>query len=120
MSNGASFMRHIVSILAFALATANLNAADLRLLPEKITLHGSEGRQQLYLVTVRDERVSASVSADEFELKSSDPAVVEIRDGVARALSNGDAVITARMSDGREATTAYAPQRASLYSISWS
>jgi len=74
--------------------------ADIKVLPPEFTLHGSEALQQLSVVSLRDDRVSASV---EVELTSSDPGVVSIEDGVAIAVSDGEAKVTAEQEDGATA-----------------
>ncbi|TWT74750.1 DUF1549 and DUF1553 domain-containing protein [Allorhodopirellula solitaria] len=79
-------------------------AEEVRLLPEAFLLSGSESQQQLSTVTVRENQISAIVPSDQVQLESDAPEIVEIRGGVAHAVSSGNATITARLSAGRTAT----------------
>jgi hypothetical protein len=98
-------MRTICSILLIVVSTP-LSAADLRILPGDVTLHGKEGRQQLSVVTVDEDRVGAAVVADQLQIESSDPGVIRIDGGVVVAVGDGAANVTAHHSDGRDATIA--------------
>ena len=98
-------------MIAFVLAAASLTSdvqaqtpPRLQLLPEAFALHGSEGRQQLSVVTQRGDRLSAIAAADEIEWKSGDPRVVKIEAGVAMAVGNGQTTITATHSNGQSTT----------------
>ena len=82
----------------------SLSADEIRILPGDFTLHGAEGRQQLSVVSIRDQRVSAVIPESELRLETSDPEVLEIRGGVAFAKGDGTAKVIARSRDGDQAT----------------
>lgn len=96
-------MSRLFASFALLFCASTLTAAPLQVLPTSFTLHGSEGRQQLSVVAIRGDRVSATLSVDDYELRSSDPSVVEIKDGVAIAVGNGKTSIIAKHRDGSEA-----------------
>tara|TARA_R110002049_G_scaffold27321_2_gene94132 strand:+ start:288717 stop:291176 length:2460 start_codon:yes stop_codon:yes gene_type:complete len=85
------------------LSAASVTAAEIQVLPAQATLHGTEGRQRLSVVSLRDGYPSAILSTDQIEVTSSDPDVVEYRDGIASAVSNGTATLVATTKDGRTA-----------------
>lgn len=109
-------LRPTAAILMLLIAASNLTAGDSwKLLPESFTLHGPEGRQRLSLVTFRDGFASASVDppvegkpvrfeGEPVRWESSDPEVVRIDDGIASAVSDGEAEVTAVGEDGTRAT----------------
>ncbi len=97
-------MSRYLPTIVLAVCAATLSAAELRVLPQDFQLHGSQGRQQLSVVTIHDGRVSALVPSEQVELTSSDRNVVEIQAGVAVAVGNGQATIIARHADHSEAT----------------
>ena len=72
---------------------AALATQPWRLLPDEFTLHGSRGRQQLSLATVREGHVSASV-LESVTWESSDPDVVRLEGSVAVAVGDGNAVVS--------------------------
>lgn len=95
--------RFSVSLL-FLVTSCALVRADIRVLPADFTLEGGEARQRLSVVNMRDGQVSAIVAADQVELRSSDLGIVSIENGVAQAVGNGEATITANHLDGSVAT----------------
>ena len=94
----------VVAVLSgIGVAMGSAQAAELRLLPEVVTLTGVEARSGVLAVRVDEEGYAGPAEA--VELVSSDPAVarvdgagqiVPVRDGVAR--------VTGRAKDGREAS----------------
>ena len=96
----------ILNIVVLLLLASYLPAAELRILPGDFILHGREGHQKISVVMVQNDRVGAEVSGDELRIESSDPNVVRIQDGAAVAVADGNAKISARISDGTEATVA--------------
>ncbi len=94
----------IACLILPLLAVTSISAADLRILPGDFTLHGSQGRQQLSVVTLLGDRIGGSVSSADVQLQSSDPSVVRVEGSVAVAVADGSAKITARHADGRQAS----------------
>lgn len=93
--------RLVISVLILAMAgTTTSLAGEIRILPQELTLHGQEARQQLSVASLLDDRISASIPNENVQLESSDPNVVTIADGIAIAVSNGDATITATSKSG--------------------
>ena len=90
-----------ISTLAIVLLACGSAAADIRVLPDAFTLSGAESLQQLSVVKMSDNQLSASILGDEVELKSSNSDVVKIQDSVAIAVGNGTATITATVGDQR-------------------
>ena len=88
-----------ISTLAIVLLACGSAAADIRVLPDAFTLSGAESLQQLSVVKMSDNQLSASILGDEVELKSSNSDVVKIQDSVAIAVGNGTATITATVGD---------------------
>ena len=80
-------------------------AAEIRILPSQFTLHGIEGRQRLSVVTTLGEHVSAIVGENP-KLTSSNPSVVRVDNGIAIAVGNGKATITAKTVDGSSVSAA--------------
>ena len=96
------FLTVLLCLLGFARFAV---AGDgLQLLPSEITLHGETGLQQLTVVNLRGDLVSAALPMSELQFESGDPNVVVIEKGVAMAVGNGSTSITVIASDGREAT----------------
>ncbi|MCH2114862.1 MAG: DUF1549 and DUF1553 domain-containing protein [Pirellulales bacterium] len=95
----------VLTLLLLVLSATVAGAADIRILPAEFVLHGIEGRQQLSVVTIRDGRISASVSGDSVTLESSDPSVVKIERHMAVAVGDGAAKIVAVLGDGSTATS---------------
>ena len=88
-----------ISTIAIVLLACGSAAADIRVLPDAFTLSGAESLQQLSVVKMSDNQLSASILGDEVELKSSNSDVVTIQDSVAIAVGNGTATITATVGD---------------------
>jgi hypothetical protein len=97
--------RFFLTMISLLLSAVPASAAELQILPAEFTLHGSQGRQQLSVVAMIGERVSAALPVEELQLESSDPAVVKIEQGVAVAVGDGSAAITAVTPDGRRASS---------------
>lgn len=93
------------------LSTPSACAADagetLAIVPGDFTLTGPHARQTLLLQRVQGEEYLGTPSGN-ITWKSSNPAVVAIEEGVATAVGNGSAVITATVagSDDAEPSTA--------------
>ncbi len=98
-------MRNLFLII-LTMACTSLAAENLRILPGDIVLHGSEGRQQLSVVTTAGDRLGPAIAAELYTFESEDPSVVKVSDGVVTAVGNGEVTLGARHKDGREATIA--------------
>ena len=96
-------MRVFCITLAFALVARPACAADLRLHPADVPLTGRNASQQLLLAdednghAIAERRTNATYA-------SSNPKVAVVEDGRVRAVGNGDAIITAKTPDGKQAT----------------
>ncbi|NNE01378.1 MAG: DUF1553 domain-containing protein [Pirellulaceae bacterium] len=84
------------SIWTISLLVGSAYAAEIRILPPSFTLHGSEGRQQMSVTSVHGDQIAATMADNAIEWTSSDTDVVVIDDGVAVAVGDGQAVITAK------------------------
>ena len=81
-----------------------VSAQEIQILPGEFTLHGRTAIQQISVVKRADTRLSALIDRAELQFEVADPAIVEIRAGVARGLANGTTTITARTREGLIAT----------------
>jgi hypothetical protein len=89
-------MRRTFLVLALCCLPSAARADDLQLLPGNLTLTGPHGSQRLLAVTRAKSGTVNGHITDRVKLSSSNPAVVRIdEDGVARAVGDGKAVITA-------------------------
>jgi len=91
----------IVLVLGFVGLPAN--ADELRLLPADIPLTGPNASQQLLLVQ-EDRGHAVANGAPRATFDSSDPKVAVVEGGRVRAIGNGEAIITAKTSDGKLTT----------------
>ncbi|MAI72778.1 MAG: S-layer protein [Rhodopirellula sp.] len=87
------------------IAPVSVAADGIRLLPTEFLLSGSENIQQLTVVHLVDGELAGMVDAAGLHFTVSDPAIVEVKDGVAHGLANGTAAITVEMADGSVAVT---------------
>ncbi len=93
------WLRHFIALLPALCA----QAAELRLLPQDITLNGIEARHGVLAVRMTGDSAGPPV---EVTLQSSDDAVVAIgKDHTLISVANGSAVITATAADGSTAST---------------
>jgi hypothetical protein len=77
-------------------ATTAAPAADIRLLPGDLTLIGPHGSQRLLAVSLDKNGVVDGEVTGKVKFHSSNPAVVKVdEDGVARAVGDGQALLTA-------------------------
>lgn len=96
-------MHRFCFTLLFALAALTSAASDthptgIGILPAEFTLSGSEARQRLSVVAKQDDRIAAAILTG-VELTSSDPQIVTIQGGIAVAVADGSALITATVGD---------------------
>ena len=70
------------------------SGGGIQVLPSQFSLCGSEGRQALSVVHSQDGQLGAAITKD-IQLSSSDESIVAIKNGVAVAVSDGKAKITA-------------------------
>jgi hypothetical protein len=92
------------SILAILGPLAAQAAGDLAILPERSTLTGPQARQKVVVERVRDKLFAGQVTKN-LELSSGDPGIVRIENGELVPVTNGSAVITARV--GNEFATGH-------------
>src|SRR5260221_3437264 len=86
-----------VAVIAVGLSSGALRAADeLVVLPQTFALTGSAVRQPL-VVEMRRGEDFVGEAGEGIEWSSSDPKIVEIKDGVATPIGNGTAKITAKV-----------------------
>lgn len=97
-------MKRAFSVFVFSLVASLGWAESIRVLPTQFTLHGSHGRQQLSVVELDGDMASCGIDDDSVEWVSSDPGVVSVSDGVAVAVSDGEATITATDHSGNKAS----------------
>ena len=100
----SNFMCRFLLLVVSTWVAFPLFANELRILPGDFTLHGSQGRQQLSVVTTTEGTIGAAVDNQDLQFTSSDPQVAQIDNGVVVASGDGQATIIARHRDGREAT----------------
>ncbi|MCG8648778.1 MAG: DUF1553 domain-containing protein, partial [Pirellulales bacterium] len=89
--------------LLLTLLSASAPAESIQILPRTFTLYGRQGRQQLSVVAIKDQHLSAALPWADVELTSTDPDVVAIKQGLAVAVGNGKASIIAKLADGSQA-----------------
>ena len=88
--------RFAAALLMLALRFSVPNcSAGLLLLPEKITLDGPAAEQRL-VVENADGKIWLGQVTNEVAFTSSNPQVVRVENGVALAVGNGTATITAK------------------------
>ncbi len=86
-------LSYLCLLVAGSVVAADTPTTGIAILPGDFTLHGRQGRQQLSVVAMKDDRIGPVISAA--QLTSSDPAIVAIKNGTAVAVSDGSAKITA-------------------------
>lgn len=89
-------MRYTLTLLALLCAIIPLPAADLKILPDHVTLSGPRSSQRLVVVKLDGGQVVADVTR-QVQLASSHPAVVRIEEGVLHPVGDGVASITATL-----------------------
>lgn len=89
--------KQVLGSLLGLLGGVGLQAAELKILPEQIRLEGPEARQRVLVQRVEDGKVVGEAASVEFSLAPE--GVVEFRDGVLHARSNGRATLTARVGE---------------------
>lgn len=93
----SSVFRPVVAVLLLTVSgLAELPVRDLSIFPAQVLLQGPRSQQQL-LVTANAAASDIHDATVIAEYSSSDPAVVEVRDGVIRAVGNGSAKVTVRL-----------------------
>ena len=97
------FRSSIVSLLALCLLAGELvMAAEMEILPPRISLSSTAARQRLVVQDVVEGQYQGQVTG-EMELVSSDPGIARVEEGVVVPVKNGAVTITAK-AGGREAT----------------
>ena len=87
------------------IASASVAADGIRLLPTEFSLTGPENIQRLTVVHLVDGQLAGMVDKSALKYSVSDPAIVEIKNGVAHGLANGTAEIRVETPDGSVAVT---------------
>lgn len=96
--------RRISAVMALWLAcVATASAADIKLLPETISLDHGAAIQQIMVVQTENDLIGKHI--DDVHLASADPAIAKIIGNVVHALANGTTTITATTTDGRTSTS---------------
>jgi len=96
--------RRISAVMALWLAcVATASAADIKLLPETISLDHSAAIQQIMVVQIENDLIGKHI--DDVSLTSADPAIAKIIGNVVHAIDNGTTTITATTDDGRTSTS---------------
>ena len=90
-------MRKLLFLLLLGAITP-VAASDLAILPETITLTGSEARQNVLVVRKDDGTCVGEATSVQFSVDK--PEVVSLVDGVVQAKGNGTATITAKTAEG--------------------
>jgi hypothetical protein len=94
-----------LTLLSIGVSYSN-ESPSIAIVPSQFSLHGGDSRQRLSLVTLAENGLpGANVNEANIELVSSDPAVVIVHGPYAIAKGDGEATITAKLPDGRTATT---------------
>ena len=96
--------RFLLALTLTSVAFLQASAGEIKILPSEMILHGSEGRQRMSVVTINDDRISASLSGEDVQIESSDPSVVRVKRGVAVAVGDGSATLIARGPNGAQAS----------------
>ncbi len=94
----------ITAVLLLLVNGRSAQSADLRLHPNAIALTGPEATQRLLIVDESNGAAVADMSSGAI-FTSSNPKIVIVEEGQARAVGNGDTIITASLPDGRTATS---------------
>ena len=95
-------MRTLFVILGLGFATP-LQAAELRLYPADIPLRDPRAAQPLLVVSEANGQALAD-SGKGATFSSSNPKVAVVEEGRVRAVGDGEAVVTVKTLDGKEAT----------------
>ena len=95
-------MRTLRIALVLAFIALPLQAADLRLHPADISLTGAKAGQQL-LVVEEEKGQAIAERRGGIVFSSSNPKVAVIEEGRVRAVGDGEAIVTARSADGKQA-----------------
>ena len=96
----------MIATLLLASTISASSAGSLALLPSETTLQGRNASQQLILTRWTPQRGSEGDLTPEAAFTSSSPGVARVdAQGVVRAVADGETRITARLPNGRQATT---------------
>src|SRR4051812_41690032 len=94
---------YLAAVVCCCLPLAPAAAADLKLLPAEATLTGPHARQHLLVLTEKSGQFVGDHTR-QAKFTSSQPAVASVGEaGVVKAVSDGEAVVTATH-DGEQAT----------------
>ncbi|WP_182869460.1 DUF1549 and DUF1553 domain-containing protein [Stieleria mannarensis] len=75
------------------------DGAGFAVLPRTVQLFGSEGRQRVSIVSVRDQLPSSVLDPRRYSITITDPAVATIRDGIVTAVSDGETTLECKVGD---------------------
>lgn len=97
-----AFSRVLLLAMAFTVSNGGIVAADeadFSVLPAKIQLLGSGGRQRISIVSLRNQVPSAVLDPERCSVSIANPKIASISNGVVTAVSDGQTVLQVTVDD---------------------